>query len=97
MKIYMETSETRKENIFCANSYVVVALYINIYIYIYQARWNEIDIGGAVKKQTALGSGRIFVRPRPLDCWKATWLYKLPLSMDELLFTELRKFLKWKL
>ena len=57
----------------------------------------KLILGGLQIKQTALGSGRIFVRPRPLDCWKATWLYKLPFSMDELLFTELRKFFKWKL
>ena len=34
MKIYIETSETRKENILCANFYAVVAFYIYKYIHI---------------------------------------------------------------
>ena len=63
----------------------------------YRPVGTKLILGGLWIKQTALDSWGIFVRPRPLDCWKATWLYKLPFLMAELLFTELRQFLKWKL
>ena len=59
-----------------------------------QARRNEIDIGGAVNKANCTGLRENFCSTTPFRLLEATWLYKLPFLIDELLFTELRQFLK---